>query len=150
VEEERNEVRDWAEDVIEVEADDDEDRDQRQAIAIIGSLMGLALIEQARRERQAGASVAEPVEPLEPVTGPSAFSFSEVPSRPAAIERLAMATPWGDAADPEPVLVPTPAPTVAPVPLATPSPTLRIPPPPPMAEDVTDLLGGGGTGVTGY
>ena len=101
------------------DAEDDEDRDKAQALAIIGTLMGLALLEQNARGR--GAEAAPPPAEPDPEPGPSYFSFSEVPSRPASIEALAAAQqtfgdiapqPFGDAADPDFALAAPPPATV--------------------------------------
>lgn len=113
----------------------DEDRDAAQAMAIIGTLMGLALLEQNAREREDAAPA--PVEPEPQRT----FSFSDVPSRPASIEALASARDqFSDAADPG---------VVVPIPRTSPSPVVEdpaslIPPPPPMAriEPLGDPLPG--------
>lgn len=113
-----------------------EDRDAAQALAIIGTLMGLALLEQNARERPEAAPV-----PPGPESEPSIFSFSEVPSRPASIEALA-APPefFSDAVDPGlAVTIPEAPPFAAPE-----EPASLIPPPPPMAriEPLGDPLPG--------
>lgn len=106
-------------------------RDERQALAIVGGLMGLALAQQ----RAAAASAAS-----EPAPTVSRLAIPEAPPlRPAWIEALA-STALGDAALPDAEAVAAAAPTaLAPAPLPR---TSLIPPPPPLAEDVTGLLGG--------
>lgn len=119
-------------------------RDERQALAIIGGLMGLALYEQRRR----AADEAEPA----PAPTVARLAIPQAPPlRPAWIEALAP-TYFGDAAadDADAALPPRPvalSPLLDPVPVPAPAAststsTSLIPPPPPLADDVTDLIGG--------
>ena len=143
-----------AEDVIEV-ADNDDDRDTQEALAIVGTLAALALIERARRnaeEEAAAAPAPITLAPAPPVpVAPSFFSFSEVPSRPSSLQTVS--TPYtGDATDlesftgtagadndtntPEPVAaVPSPEPVAPTADRLVPLSTLPAPVPTPQEEE---------------
>lgn len=89
---EQGETENRSEELIELAEDD---RDGQEALAIVGALTALALIERARRNAEPEAAVAPaPIAPF-----PSLLSFSEVPSRPSFIEALAAAPSTGDATD---------------------------------------------------
>jgi hypothetical protein len=117
-------------------ADGAQDRDAAQALAIVGTLMGLALIERQARERDVAVAPVQP-DP-EPAT---TFSFSEVPSRPASIEaRAALPDPFGDATDPGPTVPLGPvAETFAPSPPVT-APVPSVPRIVPLGEPLPGPL----------
>ena len=107
-----------------------EDNDAEEALAIVGALVGLALLERASRDHE-----PEVVEPAPVAVAP--WAPPEIPARP---DTLAFAeepdAPFIEAAPP--VVLEEPASRlieVAPVeaPLVEAAPAIRIPPPPPAA-----------------
>lgn len=129
------------------------DDDDAKALAIVGTLLGLALLERNEREereektepeapsRAAEESEREP-EPRDAIKG---LVLPEVPARPSWLEARAaepppLPDPEEEAAIDEEV-APEAGPDIEAQPAPEEEPSIVIPPPPPMAEDVEHFTG---------
>ncbi|CAA9428418.1 MAG: hypothetical protein AVDCRST_MAG15-2670 [uncultured Rubellimicrobium sp.] len=112
-----------------------EDNDAEEALAIVGALVGLALLERASRDDEPEMGEPAPVAvapwtPPEIPARPDSLAFAEEPDMPfiEAAPPVVLAEPASPAVEAAPIEV---APVeVAPVEAA---PAVRIPPPPPAA-----------------
>jgi hypothetical protein len=126
--------RDDDEEIWLAERDDDHRNDE--ALAIVGALMGLALLERAAREERDEEPSVSPAP--EPPSDDPLFLVPRAPERPDFIEELAFEEPSDAAVDDTPAdPAPAPEPVAAEVPAAPPPEMLT---PAPVAEELSPVL----------
>ncbi|EPX82746.1 hypothetical protein ruthe_03207 [Rubellimicrobium thermophilum DSM 16684] len=95
-----------------------EQREAERAVALIGALLGLALLQQHREAGTEPAAVPDPApDPAPSGLAPATLAIARIPARPAWVEAAARA--MTGPADAEPLPIPPPPPAAASVPEPT-------------------------------